>query len=98
MTDTSSTYRVASRIAHLVRKHPGETMGASRKRLASRDREDFVDGCALAIHLEWVARGEDDRLRPGRSQPASVGSTTRISERVTEALERLKASNPSELR
>lgn len=92
MEDTDSTHRIAVRLARLVREHPGETMSMMRKRLAHRERDLFVEGCAVALHLGWVTQDEAGRLRQGHSQPAikAVEAPT-LPQRVAEVLKRLRA-------
>jgi hypothetical protein len=55
-------------VARLVRLHPGETPGSIRRRLAGRDRVDFVPATVQAVELELIEVREG-KLHPGANEP-----------------------------
>ena len=70
MTDPD---RVSHHIARLVRDEPGQTPGATARRLAGRDRHLFVKATVRAVKLGWVVVREG-KLYPGPKKP---GPSTR---------------------
>lgn len=69
--DLTAERRLAVRIAVWVHEGGPLTVGAIRKRAASRDRAMVEPAVEIAIESGWLARGDDGHVHGGASRPAS---------------------------
>lgn len=68
--DTSAERRLAARIAHWVHELGPMTLGALRKKAASRDRQLVEPAVDLGVEAAWLVLG-DGRVEPGPSMPSA---------------------------
>ena len=68
--DATAERRLAVRAAVWVHESGPLTLGALRKRAASRDRPLVESAVEIAVSAGWLAAGDDGRVHPGVSRPA----------------------------